>query len=430
MALMGRIGLLLALLAAAAGCNDKQDIVIHYHLVGIAPADVIRVDTLVNVATSANDPRTFYADQPYREVATGVGYEVRDLDGSGQLTLHISFDGTLGYGFTSDFDFRLLPPVGEKAPALTLSARAFGTSDAISDSASADARFPGSVDLRLQDTRCSGGTSCASDQTCCPGAGCVRTDSDASHCGDCSTSCGTRGDSCSGGACRCAGGSGCAAGQTCCAGLGCVDLATDPFHCGSCDKACNPGEACVGGTCLCGSHASCGGSGNMVCCGSGDSASCSSGGCPCGSVTCGITQVCCNGVCVDERVDNGNCGACAHACTTPLTCAGGACSCNGVICSAGDSCCADGCANLGNDPAHCGSCDKKCDANETCGPGGSNNAPTCLCDGKSCAAGQSCCGQACVDTRGSFANCGACGHSCKQGEQCTNGVCTCNGGAA
>jgi hypothetical protein len=421
---MGRLALVVALLLS--GCNRSNGIVLRYHLRGLTPGDVVRVETLINV-DAAVDKRMFYADSPYREVATGLGYEVRDLDGSGTRTMLVTFDSTLGYQFKPQFTFTLLPPAdGASPPKLTLQSRAMGVSDAISGTSNVTGSFGGgAVDIDLSDSRCTGGLSCPADQMCCPGAGCVRTTEDVAHCGGCDHACGTSGDSCTGGACRCAGGSGCVKGQTCCAGLGCVDLMIDPFHCGTCDHACNPGERCVAGSCSCGSGPACTGA-MALCCANGNTMSCSTGTCPCGTGSCAWPGVCCNATCVDPASNDSNCGSCGHACTSPLACNGGACQCNGVICSAGDVCCASGCANLDNDPANCGACGTRCSANQTCGRDATGTI-SCLCNGVTCAVGESCCGTSCVDTNTSFNNCGACGHSCKQGEQCLGGACSCNG---
>jgi hypothetical protein len=417
----------LFLLLSLPSCSKTdRAITIHYHLVNLAPADIVRVDTLVTPTAGLH----FYADQPYRVVATGVGYEVRDLDGTGTRTMLISFDSTLGYKFAKTFSFRLLPPVDGAPPALALSARAMGASDAVSAPVSANSAFGTGnvdVDIDLSDARCGGAQSCPADQTCCPGLGCVRLGNDVASCGACGQSCGAGGDSCSGGACRCAGGSACPGTQTCCGGLGCFDLANDRFHCGSCDHACNPGEDCVNGSCACGTGTACSGA-NALCCQSGSTFACTNGSCPCGTgKSCSFPDVCCNDTCVDVRSDNGHCGSCAATCKTPLTCSTGACACLGVVCTDGDACCDSGCANLANDPAHCGSCTTRCGANETCGS--VNGSAACLCNGAACPATSSCCGTSCVDTRTSFTNCGACGHSCKQGERCVAGSCTCNGAA-
>jgi hypothetical protein len=413
-----------AVLLAACSAEDSA-ITIHYHLVNLAPADIIRVDTLVAPTAGLH----FYADQPYRVVATGVGYEVRDLDGTGTRTMLITFDSTLGYKFASSFSFRLLPPVDGTPPALSLFARAMGTSDAISAPVTVDASFASAaarnVDIDLTDARCAGAESCPADQTCCPGVGCTRLVNDVGNCGSCGHACGGSGDSCSGGACRCAGGSACSGADHCCAGLGCIDLQSDRFHCGTCDHACNPGEDCVNGSCSCGGGAACSGA-TAICCQSGGSFTCTSGTCPCGGASCSYPDVCCSDQCVDVRNDNGHCGGCATTCATPLSCSAGACACKGTVCAKGDTCCDSGCANLGDDPAHCGSCTTRCGDNETCGT--VKGVIGCLCNGAPCPARSSCCGTSCVDSRSNFANCGACGHSCKQGEVCVAGACTCNGG--
>jgi hypothetical protein len=411
---------------AVAGCGGEE-LTLNYQLDGIAPADVVRVETRVDVASA--DPREFYADQPYREIATGVGYEVRDVDGTGKRTLLVTHDATLGYVFAARFSFRLRPPVSGKAPPLSIVARAVGVSDTIGQTAALAGTFGRDAKLAvvISDQRC-GGQACDANQLCCAGVGCVSVQSDVGNCGACGQGCAPSGDSCSGAACRCAGGSACTNGQSCCGGLGCVDLNRDPFHCGTCDHACNPGEACVAGVCSCGNGAACSGA-QPVCCSDG---SCSSdGSCACNSPggSCSYPEVCCSGSqCADIMNDDANCGGCGQKCTAPLGCANGACACHGLICAAGNACCASGCADLANDPQNCGACGTTCAANETCGVGPSG-APTCLCGDKSCSAGELCCGGNCVNS--SSSDCGSCDHACKKGESCSNaGACACNGGNA
>ena len=402
----------------AAGCGSN-DLTLHYKLDGIAPGDVVRVETRVDIDPA--DARNFYVDQPFREVATGIGYEVRDVDGTGRRTLLVTHDATLGYVFTPTFDFRLLPPVSGAAPPLSITARAVGLSDMIGQTLPLAARFGNGarITVDLADQRC-GGQSCDPNQACC-GVACTSVQADASNCGGCGIACAPGGDSCSGATCRCAGGSACTGGNSCCPGTGCIDLQTDPFHCGACDHACNPGNACVAGQCVCGqTGADCSGA-TAVCCSDG---SCSlPGTCACGGSTiCNFPDVCCGSSCIDPRSDNANCGGCGHACTAPLSCANGACACNGAICAPGDSCCSTGCANTANDPNNCGMCGRRCRAGEVCAGG------QCLCGTVQCTDGQLCCGGACV-TEGST-NCGACNHVCKMGELCQSGACTCNGGGS
>lgn len=50
-------------------------------------------------------------------------------------------------------------------------------------------------------------------------------------------------------------------------------------------------------------------------------------------------------------------------------------------------------------------------------PAGCGGAPAC-------AAGLTCCGGACVDTRSSTSHCGACGRSCDSGQVCASGLCS------
>ncbi|MGZ3427106.1 MAG: hypothetical protein ACXVCV_10685 [Polyangia bacterium] len=405
--------LLGALLVAGCGAND---LTLHYKLDGITPADVVRVETRVLIDPA--DTRNFYVDQPFRQVATGVGYEVRDVDGTGRRTLLVTHDATLGYVFAPTFDFRLLPPVNGTAPPLSINARAVGVTDMIGQTMPLAATFNkgAKLDVDLTDQRC-GAQSCDANQACCGGA-CTAVQSDAANCGGCGVACASSGDSCSGATCRCAGGSACSAGSTCCAGLGCIDLQNDPFHCGACGHACNPGETCSAGQCACGSGAACTGA-NAICCGGG---TCSlNGSCMCsGGAVCNFPGVCCGPACIDPKTDNNNCGSCGHHCTAPLACMGGACACNGTICAGGDTCCSTGCANTTNDPENCGMCGRRCRTGEVCSGG------QCLCGSSTCAPMQLCCGASCVTQ--SATNCGACNHVCKMGESCASGSCSCNGG--
>lgn len=95
-------------------------------------------------------------------------------------------------------------------------------------------------------------------------------------------------------------------------------------------------------------------------------------------------------------------------CTLGRTCQDGACAC-----SKGRTLCGDGtCADTSNDAHHCGaSC-------SDCGTGGTCSDGACACD---TSGPVDKCGQNCVDTRASDANCGACNHSCAVPANCPGG---------
>lgn len=402
-----------------AACNQRDAITLKYALQNIDVAKVVRIETVVGVDPA--DPRVFFADQPYRSVATGVGYEVADVDQDGRRELHITHDATLGYVFQPGFQFTLLPPADGQAPPLAVTSRAVGTStNTLGAAMPVKARFGGGVliDVRIVgETLCSGQV-CTGDQACCDGA-CRRVLTDAQHCGGCGQACGA-GETCSGGVCRC-GGSACSAGTTCCPGVGCFQLESDPFNCGACGKACNVGETCVSGQCACSSQAgqaAC--LPGQACCGvTGCGPSCL-----CGALPCTPPDTCCDGAnCVDLMKEDTNCGMCGRTCAPPLKCGAGACRCNGQVCGAGDTCCSKGCANTQDDPSHCGGCGRTCAQGEICKGG------RCVCGGTTCDPTQKCCGDTCVDYLSDENNCGACDRECRLNEVCEAGACTCAGGA-
>ncbi len=402
-----------------AGCSGQDEIALNYQLVNIDPSQVIRVETVISVDPS--DTREFFADQPYRSVAPGVGYEVRDLTGSGKREVLITHDNTLGYVFAPNFTFTLLPPAGESAPPLIAIARAVSATDEIGQTMAIPVAFGTNkaYSVPIPDQRCGGSEVCSPDELCCSSA-CVHPLTDGANCGMCNKSCNAN-ESCSGGACRCAGGSACDAGQTCCAN-GCFDTNSDAFNCGSCGHACNAGETCSGGTCHCAAN----GGGNA--CAAGDaccSTGCSALGCTCGAMACLPSQQCCGTTCSDPKSDNNHCGNCSTVCMGGLTCSAGACSCMGIACVSGDQCCTSGCAHVQDDPINCGMCGKSCQPGETC------SGSSCHCGGSGgCQLGQQCCGSSCSDPKTDNANCGMCGHACRAGEICTGGTCSCAGGRA
>jgi hypothetical protein len=417
---MRRAALLATVIAwGGLGCSARDQIALDYQLVNLNPLDVIRVET--RVAVDPSDPRDFFADQGYRSIASGVGYEVRDLDQSGRRTVLITHDATLGYTFTPAFRFTLLPPTTGTAPPLIVSARAYGPTDPIGQSMILPATFGAgrTLAVAIPDARCAGIDVCAGDEQCCA-AGCVRPLDDPQNCGGCARACGDN-ESCSGGNCHCGGASACPAPTQCCA-VGCVNTMSDTQNCGSCGHACVAGEVCTSGTCKCGA-ATC--AAGQTCC----SGTCMPAGvgCTCNGSTCAPGQPCCDGTrCADTTSSAQDCGGCNMPCAPPFACVSSICGCNGFACVPGDSCCTSGCANLTNDINNCGTCGHACVPGETCG------ASACHCGGSNsgaCQPGQVCCGS-CTDTQSDENNCGACGHHCKSSEQCVGGGCSCDGGRA
>src|SRR6185436_19952746 len=147
-------------------CSDGTEIALDYQLGNIDLTTLVRVETYVSVDPS--DARGFYADQPYRSVAQGVGYEVRDFDGNGQRKMLITHDSTLGYSFAPNFVFTLLPPSGEAAPPLVVAARAVDASAMLGRTPDLPTHFAvgAHLSVALSDQRCHG-VACAGDELCC-----------------------------------------------------------------------------------------------------------------------------------------------------------------------------------------------------------------------------------------------------------------------
>jgi hypothetical protein len=96
-----------------------------------------------------------------------------------------------------------------------------------------------------------GTSTCTPMQTCCSGA-CVDTSGDTGNCGGCGVRCdpGTS-DRCSGGSCACESEPACGGGSwiACCPPDGCVDTDFNNSHCGDCDWECSAGLTCSFGLC-------------------------------------------------------------------------------------------------------------------------------------------------------------------------------------
>jgi hypothetical protein len=134
---------------------------------------------------------------------------------------------------------------------------------------------------------------------------------------------------------------------------------------------------------------------------------------------CTTTQLLCGGACV--AIDSNNCGACGHACTglTPVCgTTGGTYGCTSG-CAAGQTRCGNLCVDTATDGDNCGACSQACGDGETC------QASHCACP-----AGETLCGSACTPTATDDANCGSCGHACGGGQTCQSGSCVCPAGQA
>lgn len=251
---------------------------------------------------------------------------------------------------------------------------------------------------------------CPSTLSECGGA-CLDLASDPSHCGACTTDCGS-GGFCSGASC------GCMSGLMACGGT-CTDTQGDAMHCGSCTTACRAGQICANGTCMIGHFCP---AGTMLCggancydlmtdplhCGSCANACPAGLACTGGSCGCGAGQTDCGGSCVDTTTSPLDCGGCGIACGPGEVCSGGSCGCSapGMICGGT-------CVDTDTDATNCGSCGNVCAAGQGCSGG------TC-----GCSATQMSCGGVCIDTSSDPANCGSCGHACASGEMCSAGTCT------
>ncbi len=85
-----------------------------------------------------------------------------------------------------------------------------------------------------------------------------------------------------------------------------------------------------------------------------------------------------------------------------------------LTCMTGQSLCGSTCADTQTDNANCGSCGRTCSAGQTC-RGGACVTP--------CPTGQTTCSGVCVNTQSDIANCGSCGNACPSGQMCVSGVC-------
>jgi hypothetical protein len=216
----------------------------------------------------------------------------------------------------------------------------------------------------------------------------------------------------------------CPAGQTACNGV-CVDLQTDALHCGTCSTSCIAGASCNAGLCACPAAQpdTCG-----IQCVNKQTATANCGTCghDCGLGTCQAASCVCSappvalcpsdpatGTCLDTSTNASNCGACGNVCIAGEVCTASACVCASPkqVCGSGT---AAVCTNTSTDPRNCGACGTACAAGQTCSGG------TCQ---QTCTAGLTLCSGACVDLKTDPAHCGACATSCLLGQSCSAGTC-------
>lgn len=88
----------------------------------------------------------------------------------------------------------------------------------------------------------------------------------------------------------------------------------------------------------------------------------------------------------------------------------------GPMCAAGESVCGGACVDTQTNPLHCGMCDRMCAAGEVC------NAGMCRAS-MMCTAPEVACGGGCVNTQTDVNNCGTCGNACMAGQRCVTGTC-------
>ena len=269
---------------------------------------------------------------------------------------------------------------------------------------------------------CSAGSctiaSCNAGYADCNGSaadGCeVNLNSDANHCGICTTTCSSNNGtaSCSSGVCKIA----CAAGYADCNMLvtdGCeANLNSDVKNCNACGAACNLANA---------------------------SPSCSGGNCKIAS--CNSTYLDCNGLpgdgCeINGATDASNCSGCGKACPSTngaASCVASACQ---IACNAGFADCnkstADGCeVNLNADPNNCSTCGEICSPNNVANRSCGLVAGMGTCNG-TCANGFADCDNN-KQTNGcetpvsaDISNCGGCGLACSLANatpNCVGGSC-------
>ena len=156
----------------------------------------------------------------------------------------------------------------------------------------------------------------------------------------------------------------------------------------------------------------------------------------CGGAVCSSPDLCCSSTCRMVRVDPSHCGSCSVDCFAIYgarinACHSGMCQCNlsGGPCAAGATCCTDACHDLMASENNCGACGLDC---STRYPNRASRCEggSCVCGatGALCPASQICCAGTCRDPLTSARNCGTCGNDCTadtRSDSCVGGSCVC-----
>jgi len=88
------------------------------------------------------------------------------------------------------------------------------------------------------------------------------------------------------------------------------------------------------------------------------------------------------------------------------------CPKQGIVCAAGQSACGNTCIDTQSDASQCGACGHSCDVKQVCASG------ACQCQ-----PGTQLCGSTCTDVQSDATHCGTCGIACADGDVCEGGTC-------
>jgi len=125
----------------------------------------------------------------------------------------------------------------------------------------------------------------------------------------------------------------------------------------------------------------------------------------------------CGKDCINQLVDNNNCGDCGINCGSDQKCNGGRCECS----IGGKTICGGKCVDLASDVDNCGICNNACPHKRKAldeygreGVGEWYDVDAATCDSGRCVCGKylTLCGDTCTTLKVDPDNCGSCGHQC------------------